>query len=76
MEIIEPILVDSVRYYTVEQAAEIIGVTRGRVTQWVCGGRFPGSRKISHVLLLPASEVHGFRRNPAGRPRKPQVVAE
>jgi len=58
------------RYYSVREAAQALGVSRGRVHQFVCEGRLRGER-IGNVLVFRESEIKRFRRIPRtpGRPK-------
>lgn len=66
MKVLEP----KDRYLSVREAAEVLGVSRGRVHQFVCEGRLHPSR-IGNLLVFPAGEIDRFRRIPRlpGRPK-------
>ncbi len=60
------------RYYSVREAARALGVSRGRIHQFVCEGRLRGER-IGNVVVFRESEIERFRRIPRnpGRPKSP-----
>lgn len=60
-------------YLTIEQAAEVIGCTPGRVRQMANTGGIPGAEKIGNRLwMIPRREVEKIRdaRPGTGRPRR------
>jgi len=66
MKVLEP----KERYYSVREAAQILGVTRGRVHQFVCEGRLK-AEKIGNILVFRESELQRFKDIPRtpGRPK-------
>lgn len=58
--------------YTVREAAEKLGVTTGRVRQWIAAGRLAASPVHSRLSEISARELTRFSRIPrrAGRPKK------
>lgn len=58
-------------YYTTKEAAEILGVTQGRVKQLVADGVLE-SVLVGRTRLIPVAAVEARRiaKPPAGRPRK------
>lgn len=61
-------------FKTIAQAAELIGVSRQRVQQWLAEGVIQGAEKIGVYWLIPISEIErlaGERSHRhAGRPPK------
>jgi excisionase family DNA binding protein len=55
---------------TLREAADLLGVTRGRVYQWVSEGRLPVERHGERATLVRREDVLSLERRPAGRPRK------
>jgi len=66
MKVLEP----KERYYSVREVASLLGVSRGRVHQFVCEGRLEPSR-IGNVLVFGQKELDRFRKIPRlpGRPK-------
>lgn len=63
------------RHYTVEQAAEQVGVTPGRVYQWIAEGVVTPYRPHPRAILLTPADVRKLRAipvSPVGRPRVSQ----
>lgn len=58
------------RYYSVREAANILGVSRGRVHQFVCEGRLH-AQKLGNVLVFSETELKRFQEIPRspGRPK-------
>ncbi len=56
-------------YVSIKEAAEILGLSPGRVYEYVEDGRL-SSVRAAHVILIPLEEVKNFKPNIAGRPRK------
>lgn len=54
-------------YLTVSEAAELIGVTEGRVRQMRLAGMFPGAKQKGRPWYLPKDEVEAV----AKEERKP-----
>jgi excisionase family DNA binding protein len=61
-----------ITYWTVEEAAEHLGVARQRVYEWIYAGRLEALRCGSH-WLIEESLVLSFQRMRVGRPRKKSV---
>lgn len=56
-------------YYTTKEVAELHGVTRGRVTQWISEGEIPAT-KVNQIWLVRKQDAHKYkRRRSTGRPR-------
>ena len=55
---------------TVKQAAEKLGITDGRVRQYLLEGRIKGSQKVGPIWLLPDRLVITKPKNPRGGQRK------
>jgi len=53
---------------TTDQAAERLGVTRGRVLQYLRDGRFPGAGRLGPAWIIPEAAVAAFERRKTGRP--------
>ena len=58
---------------TTAQAAEQLGVTRGRVLQYIWSGRLK-ARKIGRDYILDSRAVAAFRPLPPGRPARKKVT--
>lgn len=58
-------------YLTTEDVAEVLGVTPGRVRQFVVDGRLKPEKKIGQVLFFDAEKVAEFAEKPrnVGRPK-------
>jgi len=54
---------------TTKEAAQILGVTDGRVRQMILKGQLPAKR-FGRILTLSRNDVETFRRRKAGRPMK------
>jgi len=59
--------------YTVAQAAAVLGVSPGRVRQFILAGRLPAG-KFGRDLALPARAVDAFAQVPR-RPGNPSLIA-
>lgn len=55
---------------TLREAADLLGVTRCRVYQWVNEGRLPVERHGERATLVRREDVLTLVRRPTGRPRK------
>jgi excisionase family DNA binding protein len=54
------------------EAAEILGLSTGRVRVLIKEGRFPGSRVVLGRMMVPRKEVEAFKmqeRRPGRRPK-------
>lgn len=58
------------KYYLAVEAAEVLGVKKARVSQFLSEGRFHGAFKWGDMYLIPREEVDGFKRRRSGRPSK------
>ncbi len=54
---------------TTKEAAQILGITDGRVRQMILRGQLPAKR-FGRALTLSRSDVESLRRRKAGRPKK------
>lgn len=57
---------------TTEEVAEELGVTPGRVRQFVCEERLEIKQRVGHILLFTRETIEKFREipRPAGRKKK------
>lgn len=55
---------------TIAEAAELKGVTRGRVYQWIWAGRLVVEHHGAQCTLVNRDDVLALEPRPAGRPRK------
>lgn len=56
------------KYCKTAEAAELLGVTHGRIRQLVAGGRFKHVIKVNaRLVLLMRAEVLGFKRKKPGK---------
>lgn len=55
-------------YYTIYEAAEVIGVTHSQVARYIRNGELPAS-VVGNAKLLEQEVVHKFRRKPVGNPQ-------
>lgn len=57
---------------TTEEVADVLGVTPGRVRQFVCEQRLSPTDKVGHIWLFARDTVEKFRKipRPAGRQKK------
>ena len=55
---------------TLREAADLLGVHRTRIYQWVNAGRLPVERYGAKATLVRRSDVLALERRPTGRPRK------
>lgn len=62
---------NSFPYYTVAEAAEVIGITTGRIGQLLRAGAIKGRKVSERAWLIPRKEVERFKAMPqtTGRPR-------
>jgi excisionase family DNA binding protein len=61
---------DSV-FISVNEAAEIKGVTRQRILQYINDGRLP-AQKFADVYMIRRQDLDAVELKPAGRPPKPR----
>ena len=59
-------MIDAAEVISVEAAAQLIGVNKPRVWQYVAEGRL--GRKTAVGVIITASEAASFRAKPRGRP--------
>jgi excisionase family DNA binding protein len=52
----------------VKAAARLLGVTPGRVRQYIEGGALPAERLGDRAWMLKRADVEVFKRPPMGRP--------
>lgn len=72
-------IIDTDKYVDAVSAAEILGVTRTRVSALVKANRLGETVRVGHTRLIPRDEVMGFERLTPGVKKKPankEVVAE
>jgi excisionase family DNA binding protein len=55
---------------TVQQAADKLGVSRGRVHQLIEAGRIKARYITPHLRLIDVRELAKVKHRPTGRPRK------
>lgn len=55
-------------YYTVYEAAEVIGVSHSQVTRYIKAGLLP-AHELGLQKLIEQEAVHKFKRNPVGNPQ-------
>lgn len=55
-------------WLTVQEAAEVIGVSHAQVTRYVKQRKLP-ARRIGQTILIEDAEARRFRRPPRGNPR-------
>ena len=55
---------------TLREAAELLGVHRTRIYQFVRAGRLPVERHGERATLVRRDDVLALERKPTGRPRK------
>ena len=60
-------LIDTDEYIDAVTAAEILGLTRSRVSILCLNGRFPGQVKIGHFWLIPRKSVENYTRLKPGK---------
>jgi excisionase family DNA binding protein len=58
-------------YVSVNEAAEIKGVTRQRILQYINDGRLP-AQKFADVYMIRRQDLNAVELKPPGRPRKGQ----
>ena len=56
-------------YFSIKEAAKLLGLSPSRVYEYVEDGRLPSVR-AAHVILIPVEKVKTFKPNISGRPRK------
>ena len=56
-------------YFSIKEAAKLLGLSPSRVYEYVEDGRL-SSVRAAHVILIPVEEVKTFKPNISGRPRK------
>ena len=56
-------------YVSIKEAAAMLGLSPGRIYEYVEDGRL-SSVRAAHVILIPIEDVENFKPNIAGRPRK------
>lgn len=54
-------------YYTVDEAAKVIGVNRSQISRYIKKGRLP-KVNVGQSLLIEQQAVHNFKRKPRGNP--------
>jgi len=54
---------------SVTEAAERLGVTRGRVAQLISSGRLPAA-KVGHIFVIRVQDLKLVKDRPPGRPSK------
>ena len=54
-------------YYTVDEAAAVIGVNRSQVSRYISNKKLPVKR-VGQSILIEQSAVHNFERPPRGNP--------
>lgn len=42
-------------WLTVPEVAQVLGIRRGKVRYWIDHGRYPQSRKVGNVIVIPAN---------------------
>ena len=65
-------------YYTVYEAAEIIGVSHSQVSKYIRNGQLPAT-PLGHQKLIEQEAVHKFQRPPVGNPqfrKKSEEISE
>ena len=56
-------------WLTTQEVAEMHGVTRGRVVQWIQEGGLP-AEKVQQIWLVKEEDAKNYKRRPIpGRPR-------
>ena len=55
---------------TIREAADLLGVHRTRIYQWVDEGRLPVERHGERATLVRRDDLLALQRRPTGRPRK------
>lgn len=71
-------MIDLTGYISVKEAAALMGVTHGHITQLVTQGRLDGLR-IGHASAVSRASVESFTRLPhggwpKGKPRKARAI--
>ncbi|HZH92455.1 MAG TPA: helix-turn-helix domain-containing protein [Pyrinomonadaceae bacterium] len=59
-------------FVSVNEAAEIKGVTRQRILQYINDGRLP-AQKFADVYMIRRQDLDSVELKPPGRPRKGQT---
>lgn len=59
-------------YVSVNEAAEIKGITRQRILQYINDGRLP-AQKFADVYMIRRRDLDAVELKPPGRPRKGQT---
>lgn len=60
---------------TTQQVADLHGVTRGRVVQWIQNGDLP-AKKFNQVWMIYREDAENYSRKPIpGRPAKDEQVS-
>lgn len=54
-------------YFTVEEAAAVIGVSPSQITRYIADGKLKAKR-IGHQFLIEQHVAHTFTRPPRGNP--------
>lgn len=55
-------------YLTTQQVADLHGVTKGRVVQWIQEGELP-AEKVNQIWLIKVEDAKNYERKPIpGRP--------
>jgi len=56
---------------TVSRAADLEGVSRGRIYQWIWAGKRKAAKFVGVILVVPGPRKR--KKNKVGRPRKSEV---
>lgn len=63
-------LIDTERYVDAVSAAQMLGVTRTRISALIRANRFKNIVRVGHARLIPREEVLSFERLPPGVKKK------
>ncbi|WP_165423397.1 helix-turn-helix domain-containing protein [Ktedonosporobacter rubrisoli] len=56
-------------YFTIKEAAQILGISGNRVYTYIEEGRLPAVRS-AHIFMIAKQDVYNFKPSTSGRPRK------
>ncbi len=54
-------------YYTIDEAASVMGIDRSQVSHYISSGRLPAI-DLGRQKVIEQAEVHNFERRPRGNP--------
>lgn len=72
-------IIDTEKYVDAVSAAQMLGVTRTRISALIKANRFNNTVRVGHARLIPREEVLSFERLPPGVKKKAtskELVAE